>query len=97
MTLITGKFVEFPRLVSQEFKHVPGPKFERDCQAIYSQTSKKCRRDTGLFSQSIVGRRQEMKAQNLKRSHVRETQDEKHSVYNQERHTKVANPMPGGG
>ena len=58
---------------------------------------KKRRRNTCLFSQSIAGRRQEMKVENLKRSHVRETQDEKQSVYNQERHTKVANPMPGGG
>ena len=75
MTLITGKFVEFPRLVARNLNMYQAPNLNGDCQAIYSQTSgKKRRRDTGLFSQSIAGRRQEMKAQNLKRSHVRETQ-----------------------
>lgn len=98
MTLITGKFVEFPRLVARNLNMYQAPNLNGIARRyIVRPQEKKRRRDTGLFSQSIAGRRQEMKAQNLKRSHVRETQDEKHSVYNQERHTKVANPMPGGG
>ena len=50
MTLITGKFVEFPRLVARNLNMYQAPNLNGDCQAIYSQTlGKKHRRDTCLF------------------------------------------------
>ena len=39
MTLITGKFVEFPRLVARNLNMHQAPNLNGDCQAIYSQTS----------------------------------------------------------
>ena len=54
MTLITGKFVEFPRLVARNLNMYQAPNLNGDCQAIYSQTlGKNTEEILAFFSQSI--------------------------------------------
>ena len=98
MTLITGKFVEFPRLVARNLNMYQAPNLNGIARRyIVRPQEKKTQKRYWPFFSEYCRPSPGNEAQNLKRSHVRETQAEKHSVYNQERHTKVANPMPGGG